>query len=77
MPKLPVITPLKLIKILEKVGFIEHIGSGSHRIMKHTDGRRTTIPVHGKDIPNGTLLAIIRDIEISKENLIYLLRNKK
>lgn len=51
-------------------------GSGSHKVLKHTDGRRTTIPVHGKDIPKGTLLAILRDTEITKEEFIIVLKRK-
>lgn len=76
MPRLPVITPQKLQKVLELIGFIYVGGSGSHRVMKHNDGRRTTIPMHGKDIPKGTLLAILRDIEISKDDLVLLLKKK-
>lgn len=76
MPRLPVITPQKLQKVLEIIGFIYVGGSGSHRVMKHSDGRRTTIPMHGKDIPKGTLLAILRDIEISKDDLVLLLKKK-
>ena len=74
MPKLPTITPAKLLKVLEKAGFVYVFGSGSHRVMKHSDGRRTTVPVHGKDIPKGTLLAILRDVEISKEDFVRLLK---
>ena len=74
MPKLPVVTPQKLLKILESLGFVHVHGSGSHKVMKHSDGRRTTIPMHGKDIPKGTLLAILRDVEISKEDLVVLLK---
>lgn len=77
MPKLPVITPLKLLKVLEKVGFKNVGGSGSHCVMKHADGRRTTIPMHGKDIPKGTLLAILRDAEISKDEFLFSLKKKK
>jgi predicted RNA binding protein YcfA (HicA-like mRNA interferase family) len=74
MPKLPVVTPQKLIKALENIGFVRTGGSGSHKVMKHQNGKRTTIPIHGKDIPKGTLLAILRDIEISKDELIMLLK---
>lgn len=74
MPKLPVVTPQKLLKVLGIVGFVHVGGSGSHKVMKHSDGRRTTVPMHGKDIPKGTLLAILRDIEISKEELVVLLK---
>ena len=48
--------------------------SGSHLIMKHPDGRRTTVPIHfGRDIPKGTLLAILRDIGISKDKFLEIL----
>jgi predicted RNA binding protein YcfA (HicA-like mRNA interferase family) len=74
MPKLPVVTPLKLIKVLEVFGFVYVGGSGSHKVMKHIDGKRTTVPMHSKDIPKGTLLAILRDMEISKDELIMALK---
>lgn len=74
MPKLPVVNPQKLIKVLEVFGFVHVGGSGSHKVMKHVSGRRTTVPMHGKDIPKGTLLAILRDVEISKEELVEALK---
>ncbi len=69
MPKLPVLKNKELIKTLKKMGFFECRQRGtSHLIMAHPDGRRTTIAIHqGKDIPNGTLKAIIHDINISVE----------
>jgi mRNA interferase HicA len=74
MPKLPVVTPLKLIKIFEKAGFVWVHGAGSHRVYKNSDGARIVIPVHGRDIPNGTLLAILKDANISKEEFVKLLQ---
>lgn len=74
MPKLPVVNPQKLMKVLEVYGFVHVGGSGSHKVMKHVSGRRTTVPTHGKDIPKGTLLAILRDVEISKEELVEALK---
>jgi len=61
MPKLPVITAKKLIRILKKNGYqLDHI-TGSHHIMyRPDDGRRLTVPVHGKDMAKGTLNAIIK-----------------
>ena len=39
--------------------------------MKHQDGRRAVISIHpGKDIPKGTLKAILKDIEVSVDELI-------
>ena len=51
MSKLPILTGLELIKILEKVGFKNVRQKGSHVFLKHQDNRITIIPVHkGKDI---------------------------
>jgi len=76
MPKLPVVKSKDLVKILKSVGFFEHRQkSTSHLVMKHIDGRRTIVPIHSnKDIPKGTLLAILRDIQITKEELVKILR---
>jgi len=75
MPKLPIITDRDPIQALKKLGFFEHRQHGtSHLIMKHNDGRRTVVPIHpGRDIPKGTLRAILRDINISNEELIRFL----
>ena len=34
-PKLPAVTPRKLIKALEKAGFEVHHVAGSHHILRH------------------------------------------
>ncbi|MCK5494502.1 MAG: type II toxin-antitoxin system HicA family toxin [Candidatus Omnitrophica bacterium] len=75
MPKLPVIKDKQLIKILNKLGFIKHRQKGtSHLVMIHLDGRRTVISIHpSKDIPRGTLKAILRDIEITNNDFTDLL----
>lgn len=39
-----------------------------------SDGRRTTIPVHGKESPGaGILLKILRDVEMTRDDLLGLL----
>ena len=74
MPRLQPVTPKKLVKILKGVGFSQR-GSmkGSHLILKHSDGRRATIPIHSREVPKGTLLGILRDLNISKEEFNNLL----
>lgn len=76
MPKLPIVKSKDLVSALKSVGFLEHRQrSTSHLVMKHNDGRRTIVPMHSnKDIPKGTLLAIIKDIQITKEELIKILK---
>lgn len=71
MPKLPILKTNKLVKCLFKMGFYLNHQVGSHAQFKHIDGRRTTIPIHSnKDISKGTLKAILKDIEISVDELI-------
>lgn len=75
MPKLPNVTASELIAALEKIGFLVVRQKGSHVRMKHEDGRVVTIPVHaGKDIGKGLLLKVLRDADLSKEDLIDLLK---
>ena len=76
MPKLPVIKDRQLIKVLKILGFYEHIERGSsHLVFKHPDGRTTTVARHpGKDMPRGTLRAILRDINISIEEFVRNLK---
>lgn len=73
MPKLPQVKPRVLAKILQKKGFLERPTKSSHVGYVHPDGRRTTIAFHPKPIPKGTLLAILRQVEITKEELLDLL----
>ena len=75
MSRLPTIKAKQLIKILLALGFVESRGKGSHRIFRHVDGRRTSVPVHpGEDIGRGLLRAILRQIHISPEEFQKLLR---
>jgi len=75
MPKLPVIKDRELIQVLKRLGFSQHPERGtSHVVFSHPDGRRTTVSRHpGKDIPRGTLRAILRDINISMQEFSKLL----
>ena len=75
MPRVPSVTPKKLVQALKKLGFFEHRQRGtSHLVMVHSDGRRAIIAMHsGRDIPKGTLYGILRDIEVSPKELKKLL----
>jgi len=74
VPKLPVVKPIELIRVLNRIGFFEHHRVGSHAQFKNSDGSRVTVPVHvGKDINKKTLKGIIDDIDLSVEEFIKLL----
>lgn len=75
MPKLPVIKARLLLKTLKKLGFYENHQVGSHIQLKHSDGRRTTIPYHpSQEIRRGTLKAIIDDLDMTVEEFTVALK---
>jgi len=78
MPKLANVKGKQLLKILTRVGYaLDHI-QGSHYVLRRSDGKKVTIPIHGnKEIPKGTLLGILTDLDISKEEFVVLLKKKK
>jgi len=70
MPKLPVLTPGKLIKILEKLGFQLDHSTGSHFVFYHPiNRRRAVVPRHAKDLPRGTLMSIMKSADMTKKEL--------
>lgn len=73
MPKLPVVTPQKLLRALLHHGFFVDRKRGSHIMLRHLDGRRTVLPYHPRDIPPGTLRGILSDIRVTEEELRELL----
>jgi predicted RNA binding protein YcfA (HicA-like mRNA interferase family) len=74
MSQFPSITGSELIRALSKAGFSVVRIKGSHHQIKHADGRRTTVPVHGKEtLGPGILLKILRDVEITCDELLRLL----
>ena len=74
-PGLPAIPGDELIRALQAAGFRVIRTRGSHRRLKHPDGRATTVPVHaGRDVPKGTLRAVLRDVGLTADDLRQLLR---
>ena len=67
MTKLPQLKALKIIKALNRAGFVETRSVGSHLRLAHPDGWKITIAIHPKPIPQGTLKSILRQAEMSFE----------
>ncbi len=62
---------LEVIRILERLGFVQVRQRGSHRQFRHPDGRVTTVPVHpGRDISPLLLRQICKDIRLAPEEFI-------
>jgi len=74
MPKLPSLPPLKIIKVLEKKGFVLDRTKGNHHVYyNQLTKKRVIVALHKKDLPKGTLLDILNQAGISKEELMDLL----
>ena len=72
MSSLPVLKPSDVIRKLRKAGFVfDRHAKGSHEIWYNPDSRkRTVVPNHpGKDIPKGTLRAIIQQAGFTIEEV--------
>jgi predicted RNA binding protein YcfA (HicA-like mRNA interferase family) len=71
--------PLVKVKVFERLlfylGFEIKRQKGSHVFYRHPDGRYTTLPHHGnQEIGRSLLRQILREIEISPEQLIEVLK---
>ena len=68
MSKLKLINSINFEKLLYKEGFLKTRQVGSHAFYKHSDGRYTTLPHHGKDVlPRPLIRTILREIGMSIE----------
>ena len=75
MAKLPRLSGKEAIKSLEKAGFVSIRQKGSHVFMlkESSNGKITTVvPMH-KEIDTGTLLEIIRQCKMTREEFLKLL----
>ncbi len=75
MPKLPLISGMDLVKVLTKIDYEVDHQTGSHMILRHREAphRRLTVPRH-REMAKGTLLAILKQAGLTKEQFSSLLR---
>jgi predicted RNA binding protein YcfA (HicA-like mRNA interferase family) len=74
MTRLPRVSGRQLIAALGKAGFEAIRVKGRHHILRHPDGRRTVVPVHtGETIGPGLMSQILRDCEMTRDELVELL----
>jgi len=73
MPKVPLLKPLEVIKIFEKLDWTVARQKGSHIIMTKPHNISTlSIPNH-KEVARGTLKSLILKAEISIEEFIEMI----
>ncbi|MEA5580624.1 type II toxin-antitoxin system HicA family toxin [Nodularia harveyana UHCC-0300] len=78
MPKLPRVPAAKVIRALERLGFIQTRQSGSHVILKKqvVDENESlaeivcVVPLHKKTLAVGTLKSILNQADVSVEELL-------
>jgi predicted RNA binding protein YcfA (HicA-like mRNA interferase family) len=63
-----------MTRLLERLGFVAVRQRGSHLRLIHPDGRRTTVAIHARDLPTGTIRAILQDVGITVEEYEALRR---
>ena len=77
MSRLPALSSRRIIQALRKAGFVEapKRGKGSHlAFVRHgPSGTRLVIVPHGHDIPRGTVLAILEQAGLNRDEFIRLL----
>lgn len=74
MPKLPAITPNRLVKIIKKLGFQLDHKTGSHFIFYNPKTKkRAVVPIHPKDLLKGTLMSILKEAGITRKDFEDLL----
>ncbi len=66
--------PREVVAALERAGFVNRRQTGSH-IVLYKEGlkRPITVPMHPKDLPVGTLRAIIRQANLTVGEFLGLL----
>lgn len=68
--RLPRVTAREVIRVLHSHGFKEVRSSGSHRIFRNAEGRRTTVPYHAAKVLHPKLLkSILQEAELTPEDL--------
>lgn len=64
------VTPRFIIRMLLRQGFVLKRIRGSHHIFQHpVTKRRAVVPLHRKDLPKGTLHEILKQAELSEQDL--------
>ena len=73
--KLPRLSGREVIKVLLKVGFQESRQKGSHIILVKltVQGKRAVVVPNHKEVDRGTLLEIIRQAGLDKDEFIRLI----
>lgn len=57
---------------LLRAGFLEVRQTGSHKILRHPDGRQTYVAMHPGTLPTGTFRKILKQAGLTEEEFLDL-----
>ena len=72
MSRLPVCSGTDAIKAFGRIGYAFDHQTGSHIILRHSSGRRLTVPNH-RELAKGTPRALIREAGLTVDQFKELL----
>ena len=74
MSRLPGLKPRQIVAALERYGFTVIRITGSHyQLFNERTRRHTTVPYHNRDLPRGTVAAIIQQAGLTRDEFLKLL----
>lgn len=57
----------EVLAALLRAGFVETRQSGSHKVLRHPDGRQTYVAMHPGTLPTGTFRKILKQAGLNEE----------
>ena len=72
MQRLPVVSGIRFVRAMERIGYLWDHTEGSHMILVHTERNRLSVPNH-RELGRGLLRALIRDAGLTREEFSQLL----
>lgn len=74
MSRLPSLKPRQVVAALERGGFeIVRIVGSHYQMFNERTRRHTTVPHHNRDLPRGTVAAIIQQAGLTRDEFLRLL----
>ena len=74
MSRLPACTPTDVIRAQGRAGFSLDHSTGSHRYYRHPNRPGVvTVPFHRRELKRGTLLAILKQASLTREQFLEFL----
>lgn len=74
MSRLPACAPTDVIRAPQRAGFFLDHSTGSHRYYRHPNRPGVvTVPFHRRDLKRGTLLAILKQAGLTRDQFLEFL----